>query len=107
VRIRRSISGSFQLLIFPATAFAVVAYFSGYAVFGSRGALALEDTGAALGVQQEHLQQLQVRAGALQHRIDLMNHPQPDDDLVQELARGMLLDGAPRQVAMRRDVAER
>ncbi len=83
-------------------AFAVAGYFSAYAVFGARGALALEDTSAALGVRQENLQQLQVQARSLQHRIDLMNRPQPDDDLVQELARGMLLDGAPRQVAILR-----
>jgi cell division protein FtsB len=84
-------------------AFAVVAYFAGYAVFGSRGALALEDTGAALGVQQEKLSLLKAHARVLQHRIELMDPAHPDDDLVEELARGVLLDGAPHQVAMRRD----
>lgn len=82
-------------------------YFTAYAVFGARGARALEDTGAALGIAQERLGTLQTQAGQLQHRIDLMNQAQPDDDLVQELARGLLLDGAPRQVAIRRDVEER
>ena len=78
-------------------------YFGAYAVFGTRGAHALEDTGAALGVQQEELDTLKDQARLLQHRIDLMNRPDPDADLVQELARGQLLDGAPGQVAIRRD----
>ena len=88
-------------------AFAVTGYFCAYAVLGTRGARALEDTGAALGVQQENLETLKARARLLQHRIDLMNRPDPDTDLVEELARGKLLDGAPRQVAIRRDVLDK
>ena len=84
-------------------AFAVTGYFAGYAVFGSRGAVALEDTSARLGIQQERLQQLQIQAHSLGHRIDLMNRPDPDGDLVQELARGQLMDGAPHQVALQRE----
>lgn len=78
-------------------------YFGAYAVLGTRGAHALEDTDAALGVQQERLAILKDRARLLQHRIELMNRPDPDSDLVEELARGELLDGAPEQVAIRRD----
>ena len=106
MRIKRSVTGSFRILVFPALAFAVTGYFSAYAVFGARGARALEDTGASLGVQQQQLQTLQAQAGMLQHRIALLDRPQPDADLVQELARTKLLDGAPRQVAIRRDAVD-
>ena len=82
--------------------FAFIAYFAGYSVWGTRGALALEDARAALGVQQERLAALQLQGAALQRRIRLMELPGPDDDLVEELARTVLMDGKDGQVAIPR-----
>ncbi len=78
-------------------------YFATYAVWGHRGVLALEDAHARLGIQSEQLSSLQDERGRLEHRIALMERPGADPDLVEELARGNLMDGAPGQVALRRE----
>lgn len=102
MRIKRSVALSFRILVFPAVSFVCAAYFTGYAVWGSRGVLALEDARAQLGINQERLSRLQDEGRALRHRVSLMEQPDPDTDLVEEMARGVLLDGKPSQVAMSR-----
>ena len=89
-------------MVLPAICGAVSAYFGYYAVWGSRGALALEDTQAKLGVQQEQLAQVHDQRVRLEHRIDLLRPGQVDPDLVEERARTDLMDGAPNQVAVPR-----
>ena len=79
MQIKRSVSRIFSVLVIPAIAFAVVAYFGTYAIWGDRGVLALEDTQARLGVQQQQLAQLQdsrAPAGA-SHRPDGKSTPTP------------------------------
>ncbi|HVW74938.1 MAG TPA: septum formation initiator family protein [Rhizomicrobium sp.] len=102
MRIKRSVSRIFGVLVVPAITLAVVAYFGAYTIWGNRGVLALEDTQAQLGIQQQQLAQLQDSRAKLQHRIALMEN-NPDPDLVEELARGQLMDGAPNQVAVPRN----
>ena len=101
MRIKRSVSRIFGVLVLPAITVAVVAYFGAYTIWGNRGVLSLEDTQAQLGIQQQQLAQLQDSRTKLQHRIALMEN-NPDPDLVEELARGQLMDGAPNQVAVPR-----
>jgi cell division protein FtsB len=100
MRIRRSVSRFFAVLVFPAITVAVVSYFGAYAIWGNRGILALEDTQAQLGIKQQQLAELQASRQRLEHRIALM--AQDDPDLVEELARTRLMDGAPNQVALPR-----
>ena len=102
MRIRRSVTRFFVISVLPAITCAIVAYFSYYAIWGERGMLALADTQARLGVQQEELAQLQASRQRLQHRIDLMRLGHVDNDLVEELARGQLMEGAPGQIAVPR-----
>ena len=78
MRIKRSVARFFTLMILPAVTIAVVGYFGAYGIWGERGVLALEDTKAKLGVARTA-------------------------DLVEELARTRLMDGAPGQVAVPRD----
>ena len=92
----------FAAMVLPAICGAVSAYFGYYAVWGSRGALALQDTQAELGLRQEELAQLHNEHAGLQHRIDLLKPGQVDPDMVEEHARADLMDGAPNQVAVRR-----
>jgi cell division protein FtsB len=101
MRIKRSVSRIFGVLVVPAITLAVVTYFGAYTIWGNRGVLALEDTQARLGIQQQQLAQLQDNRSRLQHRITLMEQ-NADPDLVEELARGQLMDGAPNQVAVPR-----
>jgi len=101
MRIKRSVARFFTLMILPAVTIAVVGYFGAYAIWGERGVLALEETDARLGVAQDQLAQLNDTKARLEHRITLMD--QGDPDLVEELARTRLMDGAPGQVAVPRD----
>ena len=102
MRIKRSVTRFFSLMVVPAITVAVVSYFGTYAIWGNRGILVLEDTEANLGIQQQQLAQLQDSRQRLEHRIALMEKPDADPDLLEELARGQLMDGAPNQVAIPR-----
>ena len=100
MRIKHSVSRFFTTLIVPAVTLAVVSYFGAYAIWGNRGILALEDTQAELGIRQQQLTEVQANRQRLEHRIALMSSNDPD--LVEELARTQLMDGAPNQVAVPR-----
>jgi cell division protein FtsB len=100
MRIKRSVTRFFTALVLPAITLAVVGYFGAYAIWGNRGILALEDTQAQLGVRQQQLAEVQADRQRLEHRITLMNRNDPD--LVEELARTQLMDGANNQVAVPR-----
>jgi cell division protein FtsB len=102
MRIRRSVTRFFGVLVVPAITIAIVAYFGAYAIWGNRGVLSLEDTQAKLGIQQEQLAQLQDRRSRLEHRIALMEQNGADPDLVEELARSQLMDGGPGEIAVPR-----
>ena len=102
MRIKRSVTRIFTVLIVPAISLAVVGYFGAYAIWGNRGVLALEDTQAQLGVKQQQLAELQANRQRLEHRIGLMEKNGGDPDLVEELARTQLMDGANNQVAVPR-----
>jgi cell division protein FtsB len=103
MRIRRSVTRFFMALILPAMSLAVVGYFGGHAIWGDRGLLVLEDTQAGLGIQQEKLAQMASERARLAHRVQLMEDGHADPDLVEELARKQLMDGAPNQVAVPRN----
>src|SRR3569623_257887 len=105
MRIKRSVTRFFMALILPALTIAVVGYFGSYAIWGERGLLTLEDTEAHLGMQQEKLAQVTSEHDRLAHRIQLMEDGHADPDLVEELARGRVMDGAPNQVAVPRTAA--
>ena len=100
MRIKRSVTRFFTVLILPAISMAVVGYFGTYAIWGNRGILALEDTQAELGIRQQQLAEVQANRQRLEHRIALMTRNDPD--LVEELARTQLMDAAPNQVAVPR-----
>ena len=102
MRIKRSVTRFITVLIVPAVTMAVVGYFGAYAIWGNRGILELEDTQAKLGIQRERLAELQANRARLEHRIVLMTE-NPDPDLIEELARTQLMDGAPNQVAVPRN----
>jgi cell division protein FtsB len=103
MRIKRSVTRFFMALILPALSIAVVGYFGSYAIWGERGLLVLQDTQAKLGVQQEKLVLVATQRDRLGHRIALMEEGHADPDLVEELARTQLMDGAPNQVAVPRN----
>ena len=80
-----------------------MAYFGYYALWGSRGLLALADVQARLSVQQEQLVVLKDDRTHLEHRIRLLQQGSEDPDLIEEITRGQLLGSAPGQIAVPRD----
>ncbi len=103
MRIRRSVARVFSAMVLPAITAAVVAYFGYYAIWGTRGYDALHDVQAKLAIEQQRYAQAKDARERLQHRISLLGEGHADPDLVEELARGELMDGAPGQVAVPRD----
>jgi cell division protein FtsB len=102
MRIRRSVTRIFGLAVLPAISVAVISYFGYYAVWGERGYLAFNDTRVRLADAQGHLDQIADQNQRLEHRIALLKPGAADPDLVEELARTQLMDGAPGQVAVPR-----
>jgi len=92
----------FAAMVLPAICCAVTAYFFYYTIWGSRGALALEDTQARLGVHQEQLAQLRGQRALIEQHIDQMRPGHVDLDLLEHLSRDQLMNAAPDQVAIPR-----
>jgi cell division protein FtsB len=103
MRIRHSVTRFFGILVIPAISAAAISYFGYYAIWGTRGLIALADTRARLSIQEEHLAALNVQRGRLEHRIMLLKNGAEDPDLVEELAREQMLGSTPGQIAVPRD----
>jgi cell division protein FtsB len=101
MRIRPSVVRVFGWMVLPAMTAAVVAYFGYYAVYGERGYVALTTVRSELSGSNVKLVQLTEQRMRLEHRIMLLKAGDPD--LIEELARTKLMDGAPGQVAVPRD----
>jgi len=91
----------FGYAILPAVSVAVISYFGYNAYYGERGYLALTDVRHQLSGAHQKLDRLADQHRRLEHRIGLLKSGDPD--LVEELARTELMDGAPNQVAIPRD----
>ena len=103
MRLRRRITQSVGLLIVPAICCAVTIYF-GYAGFvGPRGLLAWSQTEAQLVVSQRELSEIRSERIALERRIGLLDERALDPDLLEEVARSMLAQGRPGEVAIPRE----
>ena len=79
---------------------AAVVYFGYPGLYGERGYVALTEVRAELVQSHARLADLTEKRLRLEHRIDLLKAGDPD--LVEELARTKLMDGAPGQVAVPR-----
>ncbi len=101
MRIRHSVVRIFGWMVLPAMTVAVVGYFGYYAAYGERGYFALHSVRGELAQSNVQLAQLTEHRMRLEHRISLLKSGDPD--LIEELARTKLMDGAPGQVAVPRD----
>jgi cell division protein FtsB len=99
MRIRPSIVRIICWLTVPAT-LGVAAYFGTYALYGERGYVELLATRSQLMEAHTQLAQLTDKRMRLDHRIQLLQSGDPD--LIEEIARTKLMDGAPDQVAIPR-----
>ncbi|HEY3778001.1 MAG TPA: septum formation initiator family protein [Rhizomicrobium sp.] len=102
MRIGRSATRFFGLLIVPAVSAAAILYFGYYAVWGTRGLLALADVKAQLGVQEGRLTAISRQRSGLEKRIRLLQSGSEDPDLIEEVARSQMLGSTPGQIAVPR-----
>ena len=100
---RRRVGQNVRALLLPAICCAVTAYFAHSVVFGERGLLALHKTQDQLGLAKENLDAIRAKREALSHRILLLDENHIDPDLLEEVARGVLLEARPGEVAVPRE----
>jgi cell division protein FtsB len=103
MRMRRRLSESVGLLIVPAICCAIIFYFGYTGMMGPRGFFALTRSEADLAVAEQALAQLRAQRSALQHRISLLDEKALDPDMLEEVARGLLLQGNPGEVTVPRE----
>ncbi len=71
----------------PAIAFSVIAFFGGYALFGSNGVLAWGEYSHELHQREVVLAQVEQARDALANRVALLDPRHANPDLVDELVR--------------------
>lgn len=103
MRMRRRVSQNFRVIVLPAICCAVTAYFGYSFVFGERGLLAWRTTQDELAIAKSNLAAVRTKREALQHRISLLDGKAIDADLLEEVARGVLLETRPDEVAVPRE----
>jgi cell division protein FtsB len=103
MRIRHSVTRFFGILVIPAISAAAISYFGYYAIWGTRGLIALADARGRLSIQEERLAALAIQRGRLEHRIKLLKNGAEDPDLVEELSREKMLGSTPGQIAVPRE----
>jgi cell division protein FtsB len=103
MRMRRRVADNFFLLMIPAVTLAATGYFVYSGIFGERGLLSLNETKAALAVATHDLDTKRRARQALQHRISLLDERAIDADLLDEVARAVLLENGPDEVAVPRE----
>jgi cell division protein FtsB len=100
---RRRLSHSFSVMVIPAICCAVSLYFGYSGIFGERGLLAWNNSQAQLLVAKRSLAEIRQKREALQHRIVLLDDNAIDPDLLEEVARSVLLESRPGEVAVPRE----
>src|SRR5882672_10448030 len=103
MRMHRRIGRNVQLILLPAICCAVSGYFGYSFFFGDRGLLAWRQTQDELAVAKRDLASVQAKREALQHRISLLDGKAIDPDLLEEVARGVLLESRSDEVAVPRE----
>ena len=102
MRIRRSVTRFFGILVIPAISAAAIAYFGYYTLWGTRGLLALADVKARLSVEETRLASLADERARLEKRIQLLRSGAEDPDLIEEIERRQMLGSSPGQVLVPR-----
>jgi cell division protein FtsB len=100
---RRRFSESVGLLIVPAICCALILYFGYSGIMGPRGFFALTKSEIDLEAAQRELGALRAQRSALQHRISLLDEKALDPDMLEEVARSLLLQGHPDEVTVPRE----
>ncbi|MBL0116180.1 MAG: septum formation initiator family protein [Sphingomonadales bacterium] len=73
--------------LWPAMALTIIAFFGGYALFGSNGVLAWGDYSQKYEVRAAELAAISMQRNQLAHRVALLDPRHANPDLVDELVR--------------------
>ncbi len=84
---RKKIMMSVQAAAMPALATLVVAFFGGYALFGSNGVLAWGEYSKALDMRRTDLIAVEREKAVLANRVALLDPRHANPDMVDELVR--------------------
>jgi cell division protein FtsB len=103
MQLRRRVRRNFSVIALPAVCCAVSLYFGYSGIFGNRGLIAWSQTRAELAEAKSGLSEIRARREALEHRISLLDGRAIDADLLEEVARSVLLETRPDEVAIPRE----
>jgi cell division protein FtsB len=90
-------------MLVPVICCAVSLYFGYSGIFGERGLIAWNNSESQLANAKRELNEVRTKREALQHRIALMDDKHIDADLLEEVARDVLLENRPDVVAVPRE----
>ncbi|MGH6814579.1 MAG: FtsB family cell division protein [Hyphomicrobiaceae bacterium] len=101
--LRRRVKRNFSAITVPAICCAVCLYFGYAGIFGERGLMAWSQTRNELTSAKGDLATIRARREALEHRISLLDGRAIDADLLEEVARSVLLETGRDEVAIPRE----
>jgi cell division protein FtsB len=90
----------------PAAALMIMAFFGGYALFGSNGVLALGDYRHNLAEKQVELDRLEAQKKIIANRVALLDPKKANPDMVDELIRKELGLAHPDEIIIPLDDVE-
>jgi cell division protein FtsB len=103
MQLRRRVGRNFSTIAVPAICCAICLYFGYAGIFGNRGLIAWSQTRTELAAAKSDLSGIRAKREALEHRISLLNGRAIDADLLEEVARSVLLETRPDEVAIPRE----
>ena len=95
---RQKFWSSLRAAAMPALATLIVAFFGGYALFGSNGVLAWGEYSKALEARRAELITLERERALLANRVALLNPRHANPDMVDELVRRNLGVAHPDEI---------
>ena len=103
MQLRRRVGRNFATIAVPAICCSICLYFGYAGIFGNRGLIAWSETRTELAAAKGDLSDIRAKREALEHRISLLNGRAIDADLLEEVARSVLLETRRDEVAVPRE----
>lgn len=103
MHLRRRVGRNFSTIAVPVICCAICIYFGYSGIFGNRGLIAWSKTSTELTSAKSDLSSIRSKREALEHRISLLDGRAIDPDLLEEVARSVLLETRRDEVAIPRE----
>ncbi|MFM9978604.1 MAG: FtsB family cell division protein [Sphingomonadaceae bacterium] len=86
-RAKKTLNARLRDAVMPTVSILIVAFFAGYALFGSNGALAWGEYSQAIEARRGDLVRIERERAVLANRVKLLDPKKADPDMVDELVR--------------------